>query len=347
MSLLSDLLSRVSHPEHGKDVPPGLKSTIADIKAGEPGKIRFVFLSTFFVFLVISGFAAVYFIESYYGAGIPKSPDATSKAQKPPGRDRLSMAESKPRTQDSKRPWPAVRVPVANDKAAILQTPAAKKKDTRLQMHSQAGRTEKRVIHESRVIVVKSGRLSGQKSFQTVEGRPVDDKKMRPAEAGEAGIERHEGKSAEKDSYLYLAENYERRKDFSNALSSYKKALDAEPGNYRVMNKIAYIFLQIGLYEEAIRYLQDALDIRHDYIPALINAGIAYAKTGRFPDAEGSILKALSLEKTSQAALLNIAITYEMQGRYDLARNYYSKLQRMGNEQGRSGIDRIKALTSE
>jgi len=140
--------------------------------------------------------------------------------------------------------------------------------------------------------------------------------------------------------------NYEKKGDHYNAISSYKKVLDIEPRNYRVINKIAYILIQIASYEEALKYLDSALSIRHDYVPALINTGIVYAKAEKFSDAEKYLLKALSLEEANQPALFNIATLYEKQGKYDLARGYYLRLKNLGNDQGRLGIERIEGLTN-
>jgi len=151
-------------------------------------------------------------------------------------------------------------------------------------------------------------------------------------------------RTSENDLYLYMGGNYEKKGDHYNAISSYKKVLDIEPRNYRVINKIAYILIQIASYEEALKYLDSALSIRHDYVPALINTGIVYAKAEKFSDAEKYLLKALSLEEANQPALFNIATLYEKQGKYDLARGYYLRLKNLGNDQGRLGIERIEGL---
>jgi len=153
-------------------------------------------------------------------------------------------------------------------------------------------------------------------------------------------------RTSENDLYLYMGGNYEKKGDHYNAISSYKKVLDIEPRNYRVINKIAYILIQIASYEEALKYLDSALSIRHDYVPALINTGIVYAKAEKFSDAEKYLLKALSLEEANQPALFNIATLYEKQGKYDLARGYYLRLKNLGNDQGRLGIERIEGLTN-
>ena len=153
-------------------------------------------------------------------------------------------------------------------------------------------------------------------------------------------------RTSENDLYLYMGGNYEKKGDHYNAISSYKKVLDIEPRNYRVINKIAYILIQIASYEEALKYLDSALSIRHDYVPALINTGILYAKAEKFSEAEKYLLKALSLEEANQPALFNIATLYEKQGKYDLARGYYLRLKNLGNDQGRLGIERIEGLTN-
>ena len=66
MSLLADLLSKLKcqKKEHG-DVPLGLKRIVSDSQKRALLKKKLMTFSFFIVFVVISGFSAVYFMESY------------------------------------------------------------------------------------------------------------------------------------------------------------------------------------------------------------------------------------------------------------------------------------------
>jgi len=76
------------------------------------------------------------------------------------------------------------------------------------------------------------------------------------------------------------------KNDYQGALAGYKKALEIDKNNYVVMNNIAFIYLALGIIEESVNYSQQALGVNKDYVPALINLGIASAKSGDIPAAE-------------------------------------------------------------
>jgi tetratricopeptide (TPR) repeat protein len=147
--------------------------------------------------------------------------------------------------------------------------------------------------------------------------------------------------TAQRDAYLYSAREYEMRRDYSKALSLYRKVLEIDKDNITVMNNIAYILLHLGLVNESIRYSERAINIKKDYTPALINLGIAYAKLGENTAAEKYLKKAFMLEPDNETIILNLAILYERQNDYDRASRYFSKLTTLGNITGFLGLARI------
>jgi len=141
---------------------------------------------------------------------------------------------------------------------------------------------------------------------------------------------------------LYLASNYERAGDDSNAIASYRKAVELDPGNYKAKNNIASILLKAGSTAEAVPYIKDSLGIQDGYVPALVNMGIALARQGAAPEAEDYFSKALSIEPSSVPALLNMAVLCERSGRDELAAVYYGKLRSFGHPEGASGLNRLR-----
>ena len=144
-----------------------------------------------------------------------------------------------------------------------------------------------------------------------------------------------------KDLQLYLARSYENKKDYSKAFDSYKQILDVDPGNYLVMNNISSLLLHLEAFEEAIEYSEMALNIKKDYVPSLINLGIAYIKSGSLVAGEGYLLKVISIETSNKYALFNIALLYEKIGEYDKAYGSYQRLSKMKDYQGYLGLARI------
>ncbi|MEE9164677.1 MAG: tetratricopeptide repeat protein, partial [Nitrospinota bacterium] len=148
-------------------------------------------------------------------------------------------------------------------------------------------------------------------------------------------------KPLNKDLQFYLARSYENKKDYSKAFDSYKQILDVDPDNYLVMNNISSLLLHLEAFEESIEYSEMALNIKEDYVPSLINLGIAYIKSGNLTAGEGYLLKVLSIEPSNKHALFNIALLYEKIGEYDKAYGSYQRLSKMRDFQGYLGLARI------
>lgn len=143
------------------------------------------------------------------------------------------------------------------------------------------------------------------------------------------------------DAYLYSARTYEIHNDYSNALANYKKALDIDKNNITILNNIAYIYLQLGIMEDSVKYAQMALNLNGDYVPALINMGIAQAGSGNDREAEDSLKRAVALDPDNQAAFFNLALLHEQRENYNEAFHYYLQLAKLGNAGGALGQARI------
>lgn len=315
MSLLSDLLSKIRHPEPRRDVPPALRSMVSTLKKKEFNKKRLALFIAFTVMALGSGFVTVYLVGIY----LPTSESRALKSEQP------SPTGS------------AAQIPQETSKGVNSQE--KKVEMVRTQKEGEGKKIKEKVRPEP---------LKIQKTFEDT-SQPVQERKTKPeidvAKIGKpdvANIEKPEVNSSEKDLYLYMAGNYESRKDYSNALASYKKVLDIEPRNYRVMNNIASILLQINSSEEAKTYLQNAFNIKNDYVPGLINMGIALAKLGETEKAEGFLLRAHTLEPDNRRTIFNIAILYEKKGNYEKAREYYLRLKRLGDTEGSLGLKRTR-----
>jgi len=305
MSLLSDLLSKIKHPEPRKDVPPGLRSMVSTLKKKEFNRRRLALFMALAVMALGSGFVTVYLVGIY----LTKDVKQVAEYKRPISEHR---AESK--IEQNNPPIPPLVKGGEGGLRAIGKG--------QLMVNSQ----------EKKVEMVRTQK----------EGEEKRERKTQPETVEVADIEKPKADSSEKDLYLYMAGNYESRKDYPNALDSYKKVLSIEPGNYRVMNNIASILLQINSPEEAKTYLQKAFNIKNDYVPGLINMGIAFARLGETEKAEGFLMRAHTLEPDNRRTILNIAILYEKKGNYEKAREYYLRLQRLGDMEGSLGLERIK-----
>jgi len=143
------------------------------------------------------------------------------------------------------------------------------------------------------------------------------------------------------DLLLYAARSCENRRDYRAALENYRKALAIDNDNYLLMNNMAGVLIAMGAHPEATTYARLALGIRKDYVPALINLGIAQIKVGETATGEGSFAKALAIEPQNRKALLNLALLQERSRNFENARDTFGRLASLGDVQGNLGMARI------
>jgi len=147
--------------------------------------------------------------------------------------------------------------------------------------------------------------------------------------------------SASRDALLLAARETELRRDFRQSLLLYRKALELDQENYRIHNNIAGINIQTGNYSDAAAAAQSALKIRGDYIPALVNAGIAMARSGKDTEAAAEFAKVLAMDPSHRGALFNLALLREKSGAFEEAASLAKKLVESGDIQGLISLGRI------
>jgi len=143
------------------------------------------------------------------------------------------------------------------------------------------------------------------------------------------------------DAYLFAARNAEAKGDYLLALKSYQKALDADPGNYKIMNNVASAMLHLGMYREALAMVQQILAIKPEYVSAMVNGGIAQYRLGLLSEARQWFEKAVATDPSHREALYNLALSQEKSGALDDALASYRRLAGGGDPQGTLGVARI------
>lgn len=132
------------------------------------------------------------------------------------------------------------------------------------------------------------------------------------------------------DYYLYSGDACEKKGDYAEALTWYKKALTGQIQDYKLLNKMGYVLIALSLYDEAETYLLKALKVKSDCIPALNNMGIICSKRKDYSGAEKYLLEALSHDEINQNTLYNLMLLFKKQGKHKLASKYHAKLQAVG-----------------
>lgn len=318
MSLLADLLSKIKHKEQHGAIPPNLAHVVHRASATQKVKTRIVIALIVFVLLLVIGFGTVYFINSYLRPAVPIM--VNRQAQKPTS----SLAVQPPTAPEAvpsakvEAPAPPVSAPSsqASLKPAIkIAEPVMKTVDT-----------------------VKNDTTPPQVPKNTAR----QDSKKDPLSEKMKTLSGIDGTSKNgKDVALYTAKTYEEEKNYNRAIEYYKKALEKDPRNYLIMNKLSSVLITTGSFKESIHYSTNVLTIQKNYVPALINLSIANIQLGNMAEGELYLVKAKSLEASNKAVLFNLGLLYEKVAKYDEALPLFQRLADMREIQGNLGMARI------
>lgn len=351
MSLLADLLSKVKYKStpvgEGRktDVPPDLKRVVSSSAEKEATKKKILILSVLLLLAIVGGVGAVYFMELYIKPSTIKtvrSQESEVRSQKKPS---LPSAENKPVSpsaeQESKvdvkgeaieAPKPAAK----EESAASRPKTSSKSMPKGSSQREQPKHPKKEAVEEKKIAEEQRPEPKAENFQKDAEKKPAIAREPQPDRPIQA-----KQQDSQKDVYLYTARTYESKKDYHQALLNYKKAMEIDPGNYIIMNNISSVLINLGSFEESIKYAKNVLAIKKDYVPSLINIGIAHIRLNNPAEGEAYLSKALSIEPSNSYALLNLGLLYERRGDNDRAYGYFSKLSEMGNIQGYLGTARI------
>ncbi len=329
MSLLANLLSKIKHQQSKREIPPNLKHIVSDSAHRSAHKRKIILIAVFFIVAVGAGIFAIHFINSLTAA---LSASQVSK---------IGSQESKVRRQEQEA---GIQTTVAENQESEIRNQRELSGTVKPEKSDEGTKTDNAISKETLVETFIS-----QQDTKYGKNNPPSSPFSKggiggfSSEKKEIEIENmiEDKNTAQRDAYLYSARNYEIKKDYSKALSDYKKALEIDKDNFTVMNNISYMLLHLGLTNESMEYSQMALNIKKDYVPALINLAVAHAKAGDISTAETYLNSALMKEPDNQSVLLNCAVFYEKKGDYHMASEYFLKLSRWGNIIGSLGLARV------
>jgi tetratricopeptide (TPR) repeat protein len=173
-------------------------------------------------------------------------------------------------------------------------------------------------------------------------GAPVDiTKKALPPGKSKKISNFSETSKSERDAALYTAKADEQSKSYNQAITNYKIALEKDPRNYLIMNGLSNVLIKAGLFKESVKYSMDALAIQKNYVPSLINLGIANIQLGNATEGEVYLVKAKSLEPSNKTVLFNLGLLYEKLTNFQEALNAFQKLADMKAIEGFVGMARV------
>lgn len=252
---------------------------------------------------------------------------------------------------------PEVDIKVADiaqqsSQASTKEEPVAQKEDKISESGSPPSKAdlEKEGPQKSMASVPKERKVKGytksaqQTSRKELTKRPAQIKRegeQGPKKAEEGEAELITKRELERDFHIYQARALEEQHNPMEALEHYKKAATLDKDNYKLHNKIAALCIKLKDPVCAQEYVNKAIQARPDYVPALLNKGIALALEGRDQEAEETFMKVKGLEPYNKTALINLGRLYEKRGDMEKAYEAYKALYDANEPEGILGMGRV------
>lgn len=324
MSLLVDLLSKTKTKELRKDIPPDLRKTVVQGVYRRKSRRKFIFLSILVLIVFLAGFATIYCMEMFK-TSLSTSIAAKTSLRQPPERQHPAppIIPVEQPVSPAKTETP-VHIATVAPKVLLPQTDSQKKDQS---------------VKESSLKTVENPNRES-KPISQITIKAQESTKVKSSASATLSAEKDQQKS-NKDVYLFAARTHEVKGEYKQAIDHYLKALELEPTNYIVMNNISGVYIRLKLFKEALSYANKALDIKANYVPSLINAGISHVSLGSLSEGEDFLAKAVTLDPLNKVALYNLAVLCEKQGNNDRAFENYLKLSQMRDVDGCLGAARI------
>ena len=319
MSLLADILAKIKQPQSTREVPPNLQNIVYGA-AGQSGKKKkIILLSLVFVASITAGLFLVNYVKPLLDSGstistpVSEPPAIVEEQQIEIENDKTAESVITAEHKDIEAPKKAASKP-----ADVISDPSPSK-----EVSAKVESPDKATVQPLAPVKKKTQKKVKSKS---------PNKKI---------------KAAKRDALLYSSRKHEMNNNYAEALNNYKKALDLDRKNISIINNIAYMYLQLNLFEDAAAFSNKALEINRDHIPSLVNLAIAQARSGNYTDAYSYLDRAIKLEPASKSVILNLAILNERQGNDSVALEYYSRLSNLANTEGLLGKARIYDKTGK
>lgn len=309
MSVLAEMLKKAENGQDRGEIPPGLVAAARSGVSADKRRIRMLLIAA----LSVAAIAVGALLGIYLGI--------------------------RPASQRPKVPAAAQPLPVP---AAVVQKPIS---SATMQQAAELKPTPLEPVEKKTVVAVKAVKQShGKNTVASQYGARRKASASKPEQAAPAAEPAKKAVIKDRatiDAMLFAAKSAESRRDFPAALHSYQKALEADPDNYRIMNNLSGVYLQLGMNQDAFAISSQALNSRPDYVAAIINGGIAQVRMGNEAAARDLFRKAVSLDSANRPALYSLGLIHERSGAMDDALSVYRRLADTGDSQGYLGMARV------
>src|SRR5277367_1306206 len=117
--------------------------------------------------------------------------------------------------------------------------------------------------------------------------------------------------------YSALGYTYEQRKEYKQAISAYRKAIELDRDNLDAIRGLAQNLLNDGQTDAALEQYKIIADSNPEDAQTYLRMAEIYRRLGKFDLALENLKKAESMVQDSMEVPYNIAAVYQAQGRYD------------------------------
>jgi peroxin-5 len=107
-------------------------------------------------------------------------------------------------------------------------------------------------------------------------------------------------------------------RSYDEAIEAFHAALDANPSDYSLWNKLGATRANSARSHEAMAAYQRALDLKPNYVRAWANMGIGYANQGKYEQSLGYYVRALSLNPRAESVWGYLRVSLGCCGRVEL-----------------------------
>ncbi len=119
---------------------------------------------------------------------------------------------------------------------------------------------------------------------------------------------------------------YDQMKQPTDAIASYQRASDMDPGNLRIVDALAQALLSNGQLDLALKQYQQLADADPDNSEALVHIAEIQRRQGKYEDALAAAQKALAIDPSSLEAGYNEGLLYDVLGRFDESAQAYQSM---------------------
>lgn len=333
MSILADLLSKSNpaEPQSGKDIPPTLARAQGAAAQKRTPKRRFIV-----VVVAAAAIVAVGLVASTMLGRLATRTTVKYPLPPPPAAAPTQQASAAPPPQQPQQQQASV--------GPAPSQPAEQPVKPRVAFETKPSRPETEKPAAA-AVTGRHGHPRPRQAAQPASRKQAiagsSQKGASPAEAATETTTPAKPDTAAKGAFLYAARSAEQAGDWRLALVNYRRALEIDPDNYRIMSNEAAAFNNLGMFEEGAREARRALERKPGYVPAMINAAIAYSSKGNSQEALRLFSAACAADPGNRNLVINLGILQERMGKLDEARATYRGLSGAGDPLALMGLARI------